>query len=128
MQRAFVLINCDLGSEASLIKELNQLDTVKESHGTFGPYDIVSVIETDNQDKIRKTISDHIRKLEHIRSTITLMRIEDLEGPKPMPEIIPDISPEEKKPLEPPDEDVEEEYDEDEDEEDFSVKTGERGM
>ena len=128
MHRAFVLINCDLGSEASLIKELNQLDTVKESHGTFGPYDIVSVIETDNQDKIRKTISDHIRKLEHIRSTITLMRIEDLEGPKPMPEIIPDISPEEKKPLEPPDEDVEEEYDEDEDEEDFSVKTGERGM
>ena len=128
MQRAFVLINCDLGSEASLIKELNQLDTVKESHGTFGPYDIVSVIETDNQDKIRKTISDHIRKLEHIRSTITLMRIEDLEGPKPIPEIIPDIIPEEKKPLEPPDEDVEEEYDEDEDEEDFSVKTGERGM
>ena len=128
MQRAFVLINCDLGSEASLIKELNQLDTVKESHGTFGPYDIVSVIETDNQDKIRKTISDHIRKLEHIRSTITLMRIEDLEGPKPMPEIIPNIIPEEKKPLEPPDEDVEEEYDEDEDEEDFSVKTGERGM
>ena len=123
MQRAFVLINCDLGSEASLIKELNQLDTVKESHGTFGPYDIVSVIETDNQDKIRKTISDHIRKLEHIRSTITLMRIEDLEGPKPMPEIIPDIIPEEKKPLEPPYDVGDEEYDDDEDEEDFSGKT-----
>ena len=128
MQKAFILINCDLGSEANLIKELNQLDAVKEVHGILGPYDIVTTIETDNQGKIRKIISDHIRKLEHIRSTITLMRIEDLEGPKPMPEIIPDIIPEEKKPLEPPDEYVEEEYDEDEDEEDFSVKTGERGM
>ena len=125
MQKAFVLINCDLGSEATLIKELNQLDAVKEAHGILGPYDIVTTIETDNYDKIRKTISDHIRKLEHIRSTITLMRIEDLEEPKPMPEIIPDIIPEEKKPLEPPDEVNEEEYDEDE--EDFSDKTREGG-
>ena len=125
MQKAFVLINCDLGSEATLIKELNQLDAVKEAHGILGPYDIVTTIETDNYDKIRKTISDHIRKLEHIRSTITLMRIEDLEEPKPMSEIIPDIIPEEKKPLEPPDEVNEEEYDEDE--EDFSDKTREGG-
>ena len=125
MQKAFVLINCDLGSEATLIKELNQLDAVKEAHGILGPYDIVTTIETDNYDKIRKTISDHIRKLEHIRSTITLMRIEDLEEPKPMSEIIPDIIPEEKKPLEPPDEVNEEEYDEDE--EDLSDKTREGG-
>ena len=125
MQKAIVLINCDLGSEATLIKELNQLDAVKEAHGILGPYDIVTTIETDNYDKIRKTISDHIRKLEHIRSTITLMRIEDLEEPKPMSEIIPDIIPEEKKPLEPPDEVNEEEYDEDE--EDLSDKTREGG-
>ena len=123
MQKAFVLINCDLGSEDNLIKELNQLDEVKEVHGIFGPYDIVTSIETDNHDKIRKTISDHIRKLEHVRSTITLMRMEDLEEPKPMPEIIPDVIPDEKKPQEPPDMVGEEEYDDDEDEEDLSDKT-----
>ena len=132
MQRAFVLINCDLGSEASLIKELNQLDTVKESHGTFGPYDIVSVIETDNQDKIRKTISDHIRMLEHVRSTTTLMEVGNIEDLQPLPDIIPDVIPDEKKPLEPPDEvddEVDdEEYDDDEDEEDFSDKTRGEGM
>ena len=128
MQRAFVLINCDLGSEASLIKELNQLDTVKESHGTFGPYDIVSVIETDNQDKIRKTISDHIRMLEHIRSTTTLMEVGNIEDLQPLPDIIPDVIPDEKKPLEPPDDVGDEEYDDDEDEEDFSDKTKGDGM
>ena len=128
MQKAFILINCDLGSEASLIKELNQLDTVKESHGTFGPYDIVSVIETDNQDKIRKIISDHIRMLEHIRSTTTLMEVGNIEDLQPLPDIIPDVIPDEKKPLEPPDEVDEEEYDDDEAEEDFSDKTKGEGM
>ena len=122
MQRAFVLINCDLGSESNLIKELNQLDTVKESHGTFGPYDIVSVIETDNQDKIRKTISDHIIMLEHIRSTTTLMEVGNIEDLQPLPDIIPDVIPDEKKPLEPPYDVGDEEYDDDEDEEDFSDK------
>ena len=128
MQRAFVLINCDLGSEASLIKELNQLDTVKESYGTFGPYDIVSVIETDNQDKIRKTISNHIRMLEHIRSTTTLMEVGNIEDLQPLPDIIPDVIPDEKKPLEPPYDVGDEEYDDDEDEEDFSDKTRGEGM
>ena len=128
MERAFVLINCDLGSEASLIKELNQLDVVKEAYRTVGSYDILTAIETDNQDKIRKIISEHIKKLEHVRSTITLMGIEDLEEPESMPEIIPDIIPDEKKPLEPPDEVDEEEYDDDEAEEDFSDKTKGEGM
>ena len=32
MQRAFVLINCDLGSEASLIKELNQLESAIKNY------------------------------------------------------------------------------------------------
>ncbi len=116
----------------NVIKELNQLDTVKESHGTFGPYDIVSVIETDNQDKIRKTISDHIRMLEHVRSTTTLMEVGNIEDLQPLPDIIPDVIPDEKKPLEPPDEvddEVDdEEYDDDEDEEDFSDKTRGEGM
>ena len=123
MQKAFILINCDSGSEANLIKELNQLDAVKEVHGILGPYDIVTTIETDNQDKIRKTISDHIRMLEHIRSTTTLMEVGNIEDLQPLPDIIPDVIPDEKKPLEPPDDVGDEEYDDDEDEEDFSGKT-----
>ena len=128
MQKAFILINCDLGSEANLIKELNQLDAVKEVHGILGPYDIVTTIETDNQDKIRKTISDHIRMLEHIRSTTTLMEVGNIEDLQPLPDIIPDVIPDEKKPLEPPDDVGDEEYDDDEDEEDFSDKTKGEGM
>ena len=88
----------------------------------------MSVIETDNQDKIRKTISDHIRMLEHIRSTTTLMEVGNIEEIEPLPDIIPDVIPDEKKPLEPPDDVGDEEYDDDEDEEDFSDKTKGEGM
>ena len=52
MQKAFILINCDLGSEANLIKELNQLDAVKEVHGILGPYDIVTTIETEDRKSV----------------------------------------------------------------------------
>ena len=36
MASAYVLINCELGSEESVISQLKSLDAVKEVHGTFG--------------------------------------------------------------------------------------------
>ena len=123
MQSAYVLINCDLGSELYLIKELNHLNEVKEVHGVFGPYDIMAKIEAENQDEVRKIISNKVKNLDHIQSAATLIEIEDIVQPPQMDEIIPDVIPDEKKPIEPP-EGIDEEYyeDEDEDEEDFSNK------
>jgi len=121
MRNAFVLINCDLGSEISLIKELNHLNEVKEVHGVLGPYDIMAKIEAENQDEVNKTISNKVRKLAHIQSTLTLIDVENIEQPPPLDEIIPDVIPDEKKPIESPKE-FDEEYYDDEDEEDFSNK------
>ena len=36
MERAYVLINCDTGSEESIINKLKDMGSVKEVHGTFG--------------------------------------------------------------------------------------------
>ena len=46
MATAYVLINCELGSEESIIQELKNLDNVIEVHGTFGAYDILAKIES----------------------------------------------------------------------------------
>jgi len=114
MNHAFVLINCDPGSEKSLIEELKQLNDVREVHATLGEFDMIVEIESEKPEKLKNTISDYIRKLEHIKSIITLTNAEDFDYPSPtngeIPDLIPDIIPEEKKPLEPP-----EEIDEDED-------------
>jgi len=116
MHSAYVLINCDLGSEVSLIKELNHLNEVKEAHAVLGAYDIMARIEAENQEAVSKTISNKVRKLDHIQSTTTLLEVENIEHSPQMDELIPDVIPDEKKPLEPPEE-IDEKYYEDEDEE-----------
>jgi len=122
MERAYVLINCDLGSEKHLIQELRNLENVKEVHGTLGSYDIIATVESKTSEKIRQTVIGKIRKLDHIRSTLTMMGTEDMKSNMKMAELIPDIIPEEKKPLEPPIGMDENEEEFDEDEEEFRAK------
>ena len=76
MAEAFVLINCEIGSEESVIEKLNSIGEVIEVHGTFGAHDILAKVEADNVETIRETITWKIRKIEKIRSTLTLMGIE----------------------------------------------------
>ncbi len=75
MVSAYVLINCDIGSEEDVISHLKTVDGVKEVHGTFGAYDIIAEIESDNKENLRDAITWKIRKIERIRSTLTLMTI-----------------------------------------------------
>ena len=76
MATAYVLINCELGSEESFIEQLKTLDGVIEVHGTFGAYDILAKIESSTVEVLRETITWKIRKIDKIRSTLTLMGIE----------------------------------------------------
>ena len=52
---------------------------IKEVHGTLGLYDIVAQIETESEDEIKKKVTEHIRKMPKIRSTMTLTRSESEE-------------------------------------------------
>ena len=76
MAAAYVLINCDLGYEEEIIEELKHLSDVKEVHGTFGAYDILAKVESDQTTTLRETIIWKIRKMEKVRSTLTLMFVE----------------------------------------------------
>ncbi len=76
METAYVLVNCDLGSEESIIEDPKHIESVREVHGTFGAYDIIAKIENPDGEKLRETITWNIRKLEHVRSTLTLMGIQ----------------------------------------------------
>ena len=40
MAEAYILINCEIGSEDEVITALKNIDAIKEVHGTFGAYDI----------------------------------------------------------------------------------------
>ena len=124
MERAYVLINCDTGTEGSIINQLKEMDSVKEVQGTLGVYDIIAKVETEKSGRIREAVIGDIRKLDHVKSTLTLLGIGGIDTGEKMAELIPDIIPEEKKPLiGPAGMDEDEEFDdEDYDDDDFEEK------
>ncbi|MCV0393460.1 MAG: Lrp/AsnC ligand binding domain-containing protein [Nitrosopumilus sp.] len=79
MAKAYVMMNCDLGSEKEVIASLKKIDSVKEVHGTLGLYDIIVQIETETEEKIQKVVTGVIRKMPKIHSTVTLTRSESGE-------------------------------------------------
>ena len=69
-------MNCDLGSEKNVISSLKEVEDVKEAHGTLGLYDIILKIESESEEKITKIVTQIIRKMPKIHSTMTLTRSE----------------------------------------------------
>jgi DNA-binding Lrp family transcriptional regulator len=76
LSKAYVLINCDLGSEKNVISSLKKVEDVKEAHGTLGLYDIILKIESESEEKITKIVTQIVRKMPKIHSTMTLTRSE----------------------------------------------------
>jgi len=79
MTIAYVLISCDLGFDAEIVDEIKHVEDVKEVRGVFGAYDILVKLESANAETLRETIMWKIRKLNRVRSTLTLMTMEGLE-------------------------------------------------
>jgi len=75
--QAYVLLNCNLGSEESTIQKLKGVNLVKEVWGTFGAYDILAKLESNSSEELNNTISSKIRHLDNIRSTTTLLTVEE---------------------------------------------------
>ena len=63
MPTAYVLINCDLGSEEEIIREIKKLPETVEVSGVYGVYDIIARISSDSMDKLRETITWHVRRI-----------------------------------------------------------------
>jgi DNA-binding Lrp family transcriptional regulator len=76
MPEAFVLMNAELGSEQSIINELQKIDLVKHVYQVYGVYDIVALVEGENMDKVKETITWNIRKLTGVKSTLTMIVME----------------------------------------------------
>jgi len=86
MPTAYVLINCDLGSEEEILRELKKIPEIIEVSGVYGVYDIILKIRSDTMDKLRETITWHVRRIDKVRSTLTMIVIEGQgdKGKKPM--------------------------------------------
>ena len=76
MPKAFVLMNAELGSEDSIVSELKSIDGVKEIYQVYGVYDIVAQVESETMEKVKETITWKLRKLNGVKSTLTMIVME----------------------------------------------------
>jgi DNA-binding Lrp family transcriptional regulator len=72
MEKAYVLIGCELGAENEIVSKLLEMDKVKDARIVYGDYDIVVEAETETEIQMDNLITKKIRKLDRVRSTMTL--------------------------------------------------------
>jgi DNA-binding Lrp family transcriptional regulator len=81
---AFILLNSDLGSDQEIVTKIKEILNVEkglkfEVQGVYGIYDIVVKIESENADHLRSVITNKIRKIDKVQSTLTMMVIDEQE-------------------------------------------------
>jgi DNA-binding Lrp family transcriptional regulator len=79
MPTAYILINYDIGkkkNEQDAVNRLKNVPGVVEVNLVNGVYDIVVKITSDALDSLKETITQNIRTIDIIRSTMTLILIE----------------------------------------------------
>jgi DNA-binding Lrp family transcriptional regulator len=73
MAKAYVLIVNESGTEDSVLSNLNNIPTITNAFGTFGSFDILTKLESSDEQEIQNDISNKIRNISNIRSTLTLL-------------------------------------------------------
>jgi DNA-binding Lrp family transcriptional regulator len=85
MPTTYILLNSDLGSDVEIIKKIKEIlekegkSVQYEVQGVYGVYDIVVKISSESMDHLRNIITNKIRKIDKVYSTLTMMVIEEQE-------------------------------------------------
>ena len=73
MPIAFILINAELGKEDRVLALVRALPEVKEANMVYGVYDIIIKVEAETTQAIKDVVFSKIRRIDNVRSTITMM-------------------------------------------------------
>ena len=79
MEIAYVLVQCKMAHEMEVLKQLLEIDWVKEAKGTFGYYDILVKIEAENASVIEQAITKKIRTIPNVTTTTQFLLYQNRE-------------------------------------------------
>lgn len=74
MTEAYVMLNCELGAEESIIEQLKEFEQVVDVFETIGTHDMLVKLQAENFETIRDIVSRNVQRLKNVRSTATLIR------------------------------------------------------
>ena len=65
------------GSENQVLTSVKKVEGVEESYITYGVHDIVAKVRADSMDALKELISFRLRKINKVKSTLSLILIEE---------------------------------------------------
>ncbi len=75
--KAYVLLNTELGKEPEVIKAMKGAKEIKNIYSLYGIYDIIIEVEADTMERVKEVIFNQVRRLDNVKSTITLITYGD---------------------------------------------------
>lgn len=79
MPIAFVLVNVEAGTDREVLENIKKIPEVKTAYMVYGVYDIIVMIESDTLEKLREMVTKKIRQLDKVRSTMTMIVMEEVQ-------------------------------------------------
>jgi len=74
--KAYILIKVRAGDLKDVVNHLRKIENVVEAHMTFGPYDAIAVVETEDIAKLGKITAVDIQPIPGIEQTLTCLAVE----------------------------------------------------
>ena len=71
--KAYVLLNSELGQESKIIEALEGVEEITQIYSLYGIYDLIIEMEADSMDRVKEVVFNRVRRLENVKSTITLL-------------------------------------------------------
>lgn len=59
-----------------MLEKIKKVEGVEESYISYGMYDVVAKIRADTMDDLKEVVSNRLRQIANVRSTLTLILVE----------------------------------------------------
>ena len=78
MPTAFVCVTTDPASMVEVLEKVREVEGVVEADMFYGIYDIIAEVKGDSVESLKKIITEHIRRIEKVVTTTTMMVVKVL--------------------------------------------------
>jgi DNA-binding Lrp family transcriptional regulator len=75
--KAYVLINVRAGGIRDVVRGLRQVEGVVEAHMTFGPYDVVAVVQASDINHLGNILAANIQTVSGVLETLTCLAVDE---------------------------------------------------
>ncbi len=74
--KAYILVHVRPGSVPEVVRNLRRLEGIVEAHMTFGPYDVVAVVDAGDVNRLGKLVASNIQPIPGVMDTLTCLVVE----------------------------------------------------